>query len=417
MRFLLCLLLIAFLSTALAAQTVALEDLLKSNSYPITVSNKRLSGDGAKFLISAIADAQFVTIGEPHNVKQVPELTAMLFKDLHEQHGFNYLALEIGSNIAQMFSSKETVGKRDAVIALARQYPNALQFTTDQELEMLAQAGGISDGKGNRIWGLDQAFGALDTLERLVKLAPTKEAHERTQELVKVVREYEGERFAKNIFYMSQVAAKSDDFVKLAELYRPKKNSEAEFLLDQLVLSSRIYRNNALAGTGQPTGYDSNLEREENMKSLFMSEYRRAQAAGDPLPKVLLKFGHWHTIRGINWGNVFTLGNFVSDFAHSNGTKTFSLALYRNNAAGDYGVLSASPDFKPLADVADKDKWTVVDLRPLRKFIHAGQIKGASAELKRMIFGFDAALLIGGAERGTYNLSQTPNFKVLPTNE
>lgn len=416
MRCLFWLVLIVLLSTNLiVAQTVTLEDLLKSNSYPITVSNKRLSGEGAKFLLSATADAQFVALGEPHNVKQVPELTAMLFKDLHEQHGFNYLALEIGSNIAQMFSSKETVGKREAVIALAKKYPNALQFTIDQELEMLAQAGGISDGKGNRIWGLDQAYGALDSLEKLFKLAPNKEARDRTQELIKVVREYEAERFAKNIGYMQGVA-QPDDFVKLAELYRPKKNSEAEFLLDQLVLSSRVYRNNALAGTGQPTGYDSNLEREENMKTLFMFEYRRAQAAGDSLPKVLLKFGHWHTIRGINWGNVFTLGNFVSDFAHSNKTKTFSLALYRNNAAGDYGVLSDSPDFKPLADAADKDKWTVIDLRPLRKFIHAGQIKGASAELRRMIFGFDAALLIGGAERGTYNLLETPNFKVHPTN-
>ena len=46
------------------------------------------------------------------------------------------------------------------------------------------------------------------------------------------------------------------------------------------------------------------------------------------------------------------------------------------------------------------DRWTIVDLRPLRGYLHAGKIR-VEPELRQMIFGFDAALLIGGGTAAT----------------
>jgi hypothetical protein len=40
----------------------------------------------------------------------------------------------------------------------------------------------------------------------------------------------------------------------------------------------------------------------------------------------------------------------------------------------------------------------VVDFRPLRPLVHAGVVTGLSAELRRWIFGFDAALLLGRSQ-------------------
>ena len=140
------------------------------------------------------------------------------------------------------------------------------------------------------------------------------------------------------------------------------------------------------------------------MKWLFMYQYRKVQAAGELMPKVLLKLGHYHAIRGRSWSNVLSVGNFVSEFAKSNDMDSFHLALYINNASGDYGVLSSYPDYKPLADVAPTDKWTVIDLRPLQKYAHAGKLTGLNSEIRRIIFGFDAVLIIGGGSRGTYKL-------------
>jgi hypothetical protein len=381
-----------------------IEDRLKANGYDITVTNGNLAGPGLEFLLKATSSAQFVAVGEPHNAKEVPELTTLLFNSLHKHHGYNYLALEQDPVMARMVSEPPVVGNREHVVSLANKYPNAFTFITDQDLEMIWQAGEVSGAKGNRIWGLDQVFGPIHVLDRLSKFAPNVDVRRRTQKLIEVLRQNEVERVKKLERYTMANVGDMEELQKLLSEYQPKKGSEAEFLVSQMMLSARVYKNNRRAGEGQITGFDSNYEREENMKSLFMLEYRKAQSAGERSPKVLLKFGHYHSIRGRSWSNVLSLGNFVSEFAKSNGMDSFHLSLYINNASGKYGVLSSYSDFKPLADAAPHDKWTVIDLRPLRNYAHAGKLTGLNPEMRRIIFGFDAVLMIGGGSPGTYKL-------------
>ncbi len=387
-------------------KAVTLESLLKANSYDLTVTNDRLSGAGLNFLMETSSDTQFFAVAEPHNAKQVPEITSMLFKALHERNGFDYLALEQDPVMTRMVSAKPVVGKRNYVVSLANQYPNAFTFSTDQELEMIAQAGSVSKGKGNRIWGVDQAFGALHILNKLKEIAPNTEARNRTLQLIEIVKEFETKRFENGKRYLTPDIPKTEDLKNLMQLYKPKKDSEAEFLITQLLTSIRIYENNHLAGKGRLTGYESNYGREENMKSLFMHGYRQAQAAGDRMPKVLLKLGHMHLIRGRNWVTLLSLGNFISEFAKSNNMNSFHLAMYANNTSGDYAWIDKDEDYKPLAQVSSKDKWTVIDFRPLREYVHAGLIENLRPETRRIIFGFDAALMIGGVLPGTVNLTK-----------
>jgi hypothetical protein len=171
-----------------------------------------------------------------------------------------------------------------------------------------------------------------------------------------------------------------------------------------MLLSAKIYKNNIDAAKGQLTGYTSNSEREDNMKRLFMIHYNNAQTSSDHMPKVLLKAGHIHLIKGRNSLEVLSLGNFVSELATSNNMHSFHLAIYNNNASGDYGVLSSYEDYKPLADACDKKGSYVIDLRPLRKYVYGEAVSGSNPELNRVIYGFDAVLLIGGGSRGTYQL-------------
>lgn len=392
-------LLLLFLSTRLFAQNETLESLFRANSYPLTVTNGKLSGSGMDFLMKASADAQFFALAEQHNAKEIPEITSMLFKSLHERHGFNYLALEQDPVMSQMVSSKSVIGKRDYVISLANQYPNAFTFITDQELEMIAQTGSISNGKGNRIWGLDQAFGALHILNRLRELTLDKEVISRLSGLIKIVQEYETKRYVNGRRFMSKDVPKPEDLKNLLQLYQPKKGSEAEFLIKQLLISIRIYDSRQLSG------YESSYVREENMKELFMREYRKAQAAGEQMPKVLLKFGHYHIIRGLNWTDVFTLGNFVSEFSKSNNQKSFQMTMWLNNASGYSDWMQKDENYKAMAKVAPADKWTVIDFRPLRSYANAGKIKDLNPTIRQAIFGYDAALIIGGGAPGTYQLT------------
>lgn len=75
-----------------------------------------------------------------------------------------------------------------------------------------------------------------------------------------------------------------------------------------------------------PTAYENSREREHSMKRVFMERYREAQEAGDHLPRVIAKMGHWHLFRGIYRGNVPTFGNFLSEFAISNGMDSFLIS-------------------------------------------------------------------------------------------
>ncbi len=381
-----------------------LTELLRANARTLAEADGRLTGDGFDFLMKAAADAQFFGIGEEHNVRQIPEITARLFEALHRRHGFNYLALEQDPLACRQASAPAARGNLDAVVALAKKYPNAFTFDTDQELGMIARAGAVSAGKADPVWGLDQAFGALHVLEQLLEEAPNGDVRERTRKLAEAARKEDSVRFRPGHHYMAEVD-KPDDFWRLEELYRAAPNPEARFLAEQLVLSARVYRNFKRGREGKvPGAFESGREREENMKDLFLRAYRRAQAAGEAQPRVLLKFGHWHMYRGRYLAYVPTLGNFVGEFARANGMKSFHLAVYANNPPGSFRGVPKDSWLKTLADVAPEGKWTVIDLRPLRDYWYAGKIK-LPAELREVIFGFDAALMIGGAKPGTHALT------------
>ena len=147
------------------------------------------------------------------------------------------------------------------------------------------------------------------------------------------------------------------------------------------------------------------------MKQLFMDKYRRAQSADHGSPKVIVKMGHWHVYRGEGPSNLQTLGNFVSELARSTGGASFHVAIHAHNAAGGFRSLSAWPDSFPdplIARSLPVDQWTVVDLHQLRARFGqlAATLRGDQRDqFRRLVFGFDAALYIGGMRPATYGLN------------
>jgi hypothetical protein len=388
-----------------APAPVQLADLLAANSYPISVTAGKLSGPGRDFLLRATRDAQFVAIGEQHNSAQIPEFTTALLNELHRAYRFDHLALEqdpVGMHLA---SSRGMAGRRAAVERFATQHPFAFTFVGDQEVDMIADAGALPDRHGDAVWGLDQVFGVRDVLEQLLPYAPDAAARARTRTLIDDAARQEAQRTEPLHHYIYVDIPKPPDFDRLAEIYRPKPDSYPAFLIDQLNRSVAIYRDNDLAGKGQFTGYRSNAEREENMKLLFMHGYRSAQALGEAKPRVVVKMGNVHLARGRNQLSILTLGNFLSEFAKSNGMSSFHLAAYINNdKPGSYTVLRDDPTIGPLFRNASPDQWIIYDLRPLRGPAYAGRLAGITPDLARLIFAYDAALLIGNGTHATKRL-------------
>src|SRR5215211_7189462 len=88
-----CILLAALSIGGLAQEKLG--QVFARNNYPIKIEAATLTGPGADLLSREAEAAQFVLIGEPHGIADVPIFSSALFKHIQPK-GFNYLAIEIG---------------------------------------------------------------------------------------------------------------------------------------------------------------------------------------------------------------------------------------------------------------------------------------------------------------------------------
>lgn len=395
---LITLILVCLCAPSSDADDALLARLVDENTYQLKGKDETIGGPGLAFLLQATADAQFFCFAEPHNVKQVPLIFTMLFESLQQEHGFQFAALETGPVILEKAGQAPVRGSRAEVDRLFARFPRSFHFYTDQELQMIADIGRISRAEICPLWGVDQVHGTLAILDELASEVDDEQTQAKIDGLAAEVREFNKKRGSKSAFLKQD----NDAFDRLRDWVQPATGSRAEFLIEQLRTSRRIYRNYILSTNGQPTGYASNCEREQNMKSLFMRYYRQAQEAGDSLPKVMLKSGHWHLMKGISPGNCYTLGTFVMDLAKANGMSSFHLMVTVVNEGKNASSITNFPQYAPITRACSVETWTVVDLRPLRAYAHSSALPDLHAELRHWIFSYDAVLLIGGTTGGGY---------------
>ena len=379
-----------------------LDSLLTVHSRVVELTGGTLGGPGGQFILDQGARAQFVALGEAHNTSDIPRFVTALFRALEARAGYHYYAEEQDPVTMEMISKPPRRGNRDSVVAVSRRDPFAYTFMADQELEMLADIGAASTARADPIWGCDQAFGATHILTQLIALPLSDEARAFATALRDTAAAKERVRDLDKYHYMAR-EPKSAAFAQLQRLVHAAPGTDADHLVRDLVASDRMYRNWV-----EGRRYDNGYEREEWMKSCFLDHYRRAEARDHAPPRVLLKFGHWHLFRGLGPSNLQTLGDFVSEFAESNRGQSFHIAIFANNPPGSAeGDLSTWSDSTPalLARRAPQTEWTIVDLRALRPDyapLTAALSPAQRDNFRRWIFGFDAALFIGGLRPGTY---------------
>ena len=382
-----------------AGQTLPLDSLFRAHRLPMSFANDTPSGPGWSFIVEQASAMRFVMIGESHYVREIPLFTSQLFRTLHDRAGFQYLAVEDGPWAIGMLMQQGVRGDRTATYARAVRYLNALQFLNDQDVDLIVDVGRTSSGGSAAVWGLDQTWGVLHILDRLQALAASPAKAAIVERIAARARPVEAHRpDENNPRFITQGLTKDDlGALRAAIADAPP---EAARLLDMLETSFELYA----ARTDGPAIYRANDRRERYMKSRFVQAYDAVRAAGDPAPRVLLKFGHWHAIRGVlNWGDIQPLGTFVSELAHREGGESLHIWTGLVDEPGRYWTLYDSPDYVPLAAAGSTEGWWVVDLREVQPLVAAGKVDGVNDEMRRIIFGFDLALLIGNGNRATYD--------------
>src|SRR5262249_16690383 len=108
-------------------------------------------------LRAAMADAQFVLLGEDHGIRQIPAFAAGICNELGPR-GFHTMTLETGPAITPELErmTRATDGVRQ-LAEFDKKYRFSLAFYTwREEFEMLASCQKAAGPQGMSLWGIDQ---------------------------------------------------------------------------------------------------------------------------------------------------------------------------------------------------------------------------------------------------------------------
>lgn len=157
---------------------------------------------------------------------------------------------------------------------------------------------------------------------------------------------------------------------------------------------------------GRNQGYLSNHHRALLNKRQLMHYLHAATQRDGAMPRVMMKFGSSHMVRGRSFTNVFDLGTLASEIAEVHGSRSFGVLML-----GGAGTTHAVVDprafttveapvevddwIKPFYDAADPQRWTVFDLRPIRARIP--RLGALPDETRKVLYGFDAVVILSGS--------------------
>lgn len=370
-------------------QTVAA---LNANAFAINVgADGDYYGVGWDRLIAESQNAGIVILGEQHATADIPALA----NQLHNSLKSDALAIEVGPWSTRFASEliKQGTGRLEAWQARSGN-GFALPFLFFAEESVATEKMALrSTNKIEPLWGLDQEFvgsGAslLPLLQREAKSFAQKKAVE------------------------SFAAAQRRDPMMVGSIDDPAIDALAvafagNAIVDEIVTSLRttsaIY---APYTRGTGSFYEANLKRENYMKSNFVAAYRSAKAKLGRDPRVLVKLGGNHAMRGINDTNLPAFGNFVAEWGHAENIGVVNIL------ADCFGGLARSPQSNKaepceamaakapaLMAIEKKGPITLVDFRPMRSKL--GKLKHIDARTRELILAFDFYLAIADVRAAT----------------
>jgi hypothetical protein len=390
--------------SSLAAQDTVLVRALEQNRHPVRLEDGRLLGSGGELLVREGAAARFVALGEEHGIAQIPAFATAWFAAL-TTHGYSRLAVEVGGVTGRLLDSLAGHGV-ESLAAFQRAHPPGVPFfVLRPEAELLVAARRAHPDARDVIWGIDyDILGDRYLLERLERAAPAGPARDSVRAvrdladsgLLRAVREG-------NPGHIFLFSASDEPFLTLRAALRPAAESEADHAIATMQETAAI---NRLFVTGR--NWESNNRRVALNKQWFMRHYRAAKAAGDSAPRVMVKLGANHLYRGLNQTRQYDVGALLAQLAESEGGSSFHLFVV-GGPGGRHAQFQPqrmvyepvpTDEFPgdPFTGLLYADDWTLFDLRPLRPVLHDNRRLNVPRELFDLVFGFDAMLVVAGAE-------------------
>jgi hypothetical protein len=373
-------------------------DALRKNRLPLTMTDAP-AGRGWDWLVKNARDARFTLIGEEHGVAETARLSAALFAALRES-GYGRMAIELSPIIAQDIEAAARQNGIQGILDFFASPESWNPMYLREEAQFLADVVRAAPKNQRVLWGFDREIfsdrylisrleprvpgGARDTFARL-KEASTSSAARR-----------EKNPGAEPPFLFAQQPA----IVSALRAAWPNPDPESDTILRTLEES--------LAINVEPTAWDSAERRARWMRGAFAERLREERGRGST-PKVVLKAGYNHMIRGPNYVNIFDVGSMPDEVAGLDGARAFHILVLpgpgsRQAVLGpgrSFGSVSTDEfdEFKAgdkrltrVLSNADATGHEVIDLRAVRPLAMRG-LEGWNSDVVRTIHGYDAAVI------------------------
>lgn len=381
----------------------SLLDALRRNRLPLTMGDGP-AGRGWDWLLEQARNARFTLIGEEHGVAETAQLSAALFKALRAS-GYSRMAIELSPIIARDI---ETAARRDGLQGIMDFFARPDTWSPmylREEARFLASVVSAAPKNERVLWGFDrELFSDRYLISRLEARAP-RSARESFTRLKEASTSSWAQRETNPgpPFLFAQDPA----LVSAVRAAWPNPDGESDTILRTLEESLAI---NAVARTG--TAWDSAERRAQWMRGNLAARLSERRGRASP-PKVVLKFGYNHMIRGANYVNIFDVGAMTDEVAALSGGRAFHILVLPGPGSrqavlgpGRSFVSVSSDEFDEfragdqrltrVLSNADATGHEVIDLRPLRTLAMRG-LEGWNADVVRTIHGYDAAVIWKGA--------------------
>ncbi|WP_428657740.1 hypothetical protein [Runella sp.] len=334
-------------TTCFAQKEKALSDSAKFNKYlsgntsSFIFNGQKPIGRGWEILEKQFADNQFVAWGEYHNSTLLSRLSAYAL-EAASKHGFKNWCVEVSPFVASELM-RIAAGKNpyDSLLAVSKDHPTYGTFPffkTGEDALMLAAA----EKYKYTIWGIDQEF------QMAFPYGINRVYNAQSPKIKQAYQAVRDSLLAK--WWMPKV--------KLLDSLRngiPQENYKR--VLDDIKLSRTIYYE------------DNSLMRAALMKKNFYAYYDSAKSKNE---KVFFKMGANHLAKGLNlMTHLYDIGNSVYELSQHNQTNFTNIYFILRYTTEDGKIIddfeSAESDYpKEFLKLYDKEKWVLVDLRPLR---------------------------------------------------
>jgi hypothetical protein len=361
------------------------------------------AGRGWEWLVQEARDAQFTLIGEEHGIAETARFSAALFNALRGS-GYSRMAIELSPIIAQDI---EAAARRNGLQGIADFFaaPDTWNpMYLREEAQFLAAAINAAPRGERVLWGLDrEIFSDRYLISKLEARVPrrAREAFTRLKEAsTNAWARHQQDPSPENLFIFSQDPA----VVSAVRAAWTNPDRESDTILRTLEESLAI---NAVARTG--SAWASSQRRAQWKRRNLAARLRDERIS----PKVMLKFGYNHMIRGANYVNVFDLGAMTDEVATLSDGRAFHI-LVLPGPGSQQAVLGPGRSFVSVSSDefdefragdqrltrvlpnANATGHEVIDFRALRPLSMRG-LEGWNPDLVRTIHGYDAAVIWKGA--------------------